>query len=176
MRNGKEIMAWNEPKEWLKAAKDHAKSDGIKVYPIKEMLITFAILGALFAIHWSQADAENRIEPLGALGVFMMLCLTLFALIHLKIMLNKTRTSLRENGILHGPRFSPRWIPFDLVEIFWIEDAEIEGKKFRFLTWFELGEEEEGYAVIPEEIDPRGIAEFLKSKSVKQDFPCEQSG
>jgi hypothetical protein len=173
MGKGKEIMAWNEPKEWLRAVKALAKSDGITIYGLKPWMPVFALIGGLMAYEWSQADPEKRPSPLGAALVFLILCSVLLGLARIKLALDTTRTSLRENGMLHGRRFSPRWIPYDAIEIFWIEHAEAEGLRFCFLTWFEAGEEEERYAVIPEALDPQRIVKLLKSKSVKQDFPSE---
>lgn len=173
MRKGKEIMTWNEPKDWLRAAKAQAKSDGITTYDLKPWMPVFALIGGLMTFEWSQADPEKRVSVFGGVLVYLILCSVLLGLARAKLALNSTRTSLRENGILHGRKFSPRWIPYDVIEIFWIEDAEFEGRRFRFLTWFEAGDEEEMYAVIPETLDPRAIVEFLKSKEVEQHFPTE---
>lgn len=176
MRKGRVIMAWNEPKDWLRAAKAHAKAEGTKIYRLKPWLAVFALFGAVLFFEWSQADPMKRLSPLGAAMIFLVFCSAMLGLARVALALNSTRTSLRENGILHGPRFSPRWTPYEAMEIFWIENVEMDGWRFQFLTWFETGKEEEMYAVIPEALDPQEIVDLLKSKSVKQDFPTEQDG
>jgi hypothetical protein len=167
MRKGKEIMAWNEPKEWRLAAKEFAKAEGIRMFPVKHCLATFAMVGGLLFYKWSEADPEKRPSPMGLVIVFVALCMALFALVRLKLALNKTRTSLRENGMLHGPLDSRRWIPYGTIQVFTIEEDETGGRHFRSLVWFEENLEEECYSVLPDTLDPRGVIDVLKSRGVE---------
>jgi hypothetical protein len=175
MRKGKEIMAWNEPRAWRLAAKEYAKAEGIRMLPIKECLSAFAMVGGLLFYKWSEADPEKRPSPLGLVIVFLALCTVLFALVRLKLALNKTRTSLRENGMWHGPLDSRRWIPYGTIQVFTIEEDECDGRRFRFLVWFEEHLEEECHSVLPETLDPRGVIEILKSKGVEHRVTLDEA-
>ena len=127
MGKGREIMGWWEPGEWLRAAKEHAKAEGIRTYPVKPMLITFAMLGGLLAYKWSEADPAKRVSPLGAVMILVILCLVITGLVRLMGAINRTRTSLHEHGLLHGPLDSRRWIPYGTIQLFTIEEDEIGG-------------------------------------------------
>lgn len=167
MGKGKEILGWNEPKEWGLATKEFAKAEGIQMFPIKECLFAFLVVGGVLVSGWSQADPEKRPSPYGLIILIVMLCMALFALMRLMLAMNRTRTSLRETGMFHGPLDSRRWIPYRTIQVFTIEEEESFGRRFRFLIWFEEQSEEECHSVLPGTFDPRGVIDILKSKGLE---------
>lgn len=129
------------------------------------------LIGGTVFYEWSKADPEKRVAPISLAFILILLFAVLTVLVWGSILLRSTVTSLHDYGILHGPRFSRRWIPFDTIQTFYIEEEEFQDRRFKFLNWQENGLEDESYAVIPSDVDTTAIAALLKSKDVKQAAP-----
>lgn len=120
------------------------------------------------ACQWYIADPEKRVAPMSLALVVIVLFIFLTALAWCSILLRSTVTSLYQNGILHGPRFSRKWTHFHSIEAFYMEENEFQGRPFTFLNWQESGWEEESYAIVPPEVDTAEIIALFKSKGIEQ--------
>ena len=124
-------------------------------------------MGILLIWEWNDADPAKRVGIPMLILIQMVLFAFLLGMGWLNVRLNRTVTTLREEGISYGPRFKQRWIPWFCLEWFYVDEQSVESTAFRFINWKERDEDQK-YSVLPDTVDQNLVIEAFKSKSIKE--------
>jgi hypothetical protein len=169
MNRGKSIISWSEPNTWRKAAMAHAKQQGISSFPWFTWIATLGLVGGLVVWEWSNADPTKRASvPILQCIIMALLCFFfLMGLIYAR--LNRaTKTTIYEQGIVHGSLSKKQWIPWSSMKYFYVEEESLGQNSFRFLTWSRFDADDEEFSVVPDDVDLVTVVGHFKNKKVEQ--------
>jgi hypothetical protein len=78
-----------------------------------------------------------------------------------------TKTTIYEQGIVHGSLTRKQWIPWSSIEYFYVEEESLGQQTFRFLTWLRLGADDEEFSVVPDDVALEAAVEHIKNNNVE---------
>ena len=162
-------MSWQEPETWRKAALVHAKQEGVSTFPWLTWITVLGLVGGLIVWEWMGADPATRASVPKLIGIILALFSFFFGMAWIHVRINRaTKTTVYEQGIVHGPLLRKRWIPWSEIEHFHVEEDSIGQQAFRFLTWQRLGADDEEFSVVPDDVDLDAALKAFKKSNVEQ--------
>lgn len=162
-------MSWTEPSTWRNAAMAHAKQHGSSTFSWFTWIAVLGLLGGLIVWEWSNADPTRRVSvPMLLCSMTALFCF-FFVMGWIYARLNRaTKTTIYEQGIVHGSLSNKQWIPWSSMKYFYVEEESLGQNSFRFLTWSRFDADEEELSVVPDDVDLVSVVGHFISKKVEQ--------
>ena len=165
-------MQWSEPKAWNQAARRNAKEQGIRLFPWVSWAGILFLIGGLIVWEWSDADPNTRASIPMLAGIIVTLFGALLGYGWIRVLLSRaSSTDIYTGGVVHGSRFKKKWVPWDQIEYFYVDEHTLYDDTFRFLNWQQVGCNDESFSVLSDTADLQAVIQLFKNKQVKKYAP-----